>query len=168
MKIVKNGSNEEIQKYLKEILDYDYQTGWLVWRIEKGGSRKIGLRAGYRQKNGYRAISIDRIKYHEARIIFILVKGRWPYPKIDHKNRIRDDNRWDNLREADDYLSNNNRNTRSPHKKKTDLPQGVLRNPNGKRFIARARKGGKSYHMGTYDTPKEAHQAYLDFIMCEP
>lgn len=45
--------------------------------------------------------------------------------------------------------------------KKTDLPLGV--NQVGKRFRAQKRVLGMSTHVGYFDTPEEAHKAYLRY-----
>ena len=46
--------------------------------------------------------------------------------------------------------------------KKSGLPTGVARNKG--KFIASKMVGGKDFYIGRYDTPEEAHQAYLAFI----
>lgn len=38
--------------------------------------------------------------------------GKWPIALMDHKNRIRDDDRWKNLREARRDQNNFNRRTK--------------------------------------------------------
>ena len=43
-------------------------------------------------------------------------------------------------------------------KEEGDLPQGVKKQ--GKRFVARYTVNGKKLHIGTYDTPEEASNAY--------
>lgn len=45
-------------------------------------------------------------------------------------------------------------------RRKYDLPRGVR--PSGKRFSAHRMKGGQSHRLGTFDTPEEAHAAYLE------
>ena len=46
---------------------------------------------------------------------------------------------------------------------KTGLPKGVFQT-SAKRdsYFARIQRGGKRRHLGTFDTPEEAHQAYLE------
>lgn len=41
-----------------------------------------------------------------------------------------------------------------------DLPKGVYRAPRG-RFYVQISIGNKSYNLGRFDTPEEAHEAYL-------
>ena len=145
------------QETLRGLFSYDEGTGVLTWRDAPGFLRG-SMRAGGRLKSGYRRIRADldgsgRQCYKEHRVIYKWMTGEEP-PMIDHINGIRDDNRWENLRAADATL--NRRNTKSRPKKDSDLPTGVIRR--GKRFYAR--HCGKA--LGTYDTPEQAHQAYLE------
>lgn len=43
-------------------------------------------------------------------------------------------------------------------RKRTDLPEGVT--PNGSRFMARIRRGGRVEYLGSYATPAEAGAVY--------
>ena len=43
--------------------------------------------------------------------------------------------------------------------RKYNLPKGV--HPIRNRFKSKIQVGGKQRHLGTYDTPEEAHKAYL-------
>jgi len=90
---------------LLEVLNYDPATGIFVWKI---GQRK-GVQAGCIKKDGYRRIRIDNDGYQSGRLAFLYMTGRWPVPTIDHKNMIRDDDRWDNLIEATRCEQNDNR-----------------------------------------------------------
>ena len=63
-------------------------------RDQRAGTTSHGKRGGYRK------ITIDGKVYSAARLAWFYKTGRWPDPEIDHINRIRDDNRWENLREA--------------------------------------------------------------------
>jgi hypothetical protein len=64
--------------------------------------------------------------------------GRWPASEIDHKNRIRDDDRFDNLREATSQQNTFNR----VRKNKTSIPN------------VHARKHGRmNYEVVFWDSP---------------
>lgn len=145
------------QETLRGLFSYDPETGYLVWR-KAPGFLNGSMRAGGRLKSGYRRIraSLDgaaRQCFKEHRVIYKWMTGDEP-PMIDHINGVRDDNRWCNLRAADAAL--NRRNTISRPKADFDLPTGVTRI--GQRFRARYR----GRYLGTYDTPEQAHQAYLE------
>ena len=87
------------QQSLKEILHYDEDTGWFTWLTDRGGTAKAGTRAGSLKPDGYRVIRIGEKKHLEHRLAFLYKTGSWPKKLVDHKNRIRDDNRWLNLRD---------------------------------------------------------------------
>lgn len=88
------------QKRLKELFTYNPGTGYLIRKIGVRGKRsKAGDRAGCVQKStGYRLIRIDGKNYREHRLIFLYMTGEFPAEQVDHINRVRDDNRWINLR----------------------------------------------------------------------
>lgn len=90
---------------LRELLDYDAETGRFVWRPrgEKyWDNRYAGKAAGRPHPDGYIAIKVDKRSYFAHRLAWLYVSGSWPADKIeiDHKNRNRSDNRITNLRLA--------------------------------------------------------------------
>lgn len=82
--------------------------------------------------------------------------GEWPADMIDHKNRDRTDNRWENLREATRSQNNANRRASSTHGFK-----GATFNRRQGRWMAQTKVNGKRVYLGYYDTPEEAHAAYV-------
>ena len=86
------------------------------------------------------------------------LSGRDKVKKIDHINGDITDNRLENLRDASCML--NSKNNRRRNLTKLGLPQGVGRN--GKRFSAHIHHRDRKYHLGTFDTPKEAVAVYQD------
>jgi len=96
-------------KRLKEVLHYDPITGIFTWKTDLNVEYKAGLRAGWETPKGYRRIQIDGKSYGEARLAFFYMNGRWPFPTVDHENRKRNDNRYENLREASRALQTRNR-----------------------------------------------------------
>ncbi len=96
------------QERLKEVLKYDPETGLFIW-IEKSGTRcEIGAIAGYTNDSGYIVISVDGRKYRAHQLAWLYMTGEFPNSQIDHENRIRDDNRWFNLRVANQTEQNAN------------------------------------------------------------
>lgn len=79
---------------LLERISYDPQLG-------EFRSRLSGDRIGWINDRGWRKIEIDGKKYRAARLAFFYMTGRWPHPTVDHKNRNRSDDRWENLKEAE-------------------------------------------------------------------
>lgn len=88
-------------KSIEDQLSYDPETGVLTWLTSRG-KRKVGSRAGALMNKGYRRIMVNGKRYLEHRLAYYLMTGEWPELEIDHKNRIRSDNRWTNLRTATD------------------------------------------------------------------
>lgn len=86
---------------VREWLDYDPVTGVLTWKEAVNGRIKIGMRAGTLHHTGYRIITLSRNIYMEHRVVWLWVHGKWPDDQLDHRNRIKNDNRVKNLREAD-------------------------------------------------------------------
>jgi hypothetical protein len=83
------------------------------------------------------------------------MKGVWSEKIIDHKNNIRNDDRWCNLREG--TVSENNCN-RSVTQSYIGL-KGVHKMPSG-RYGARIGRGSKTW-LGVFDTAEAAHNAYI-------
>ena len=109
------------QDKLKTMLSYDPETGLFTWRYTKSNRQKIGTIAGNTDKvGGYVRIFIDGRMYQAHNLASLYMTGKMK--KMDHKNRIRNDNRWDNLREC--TLVQNNQNT-SLYKNNTSGVKGV-------------------------------------------
>lgn len=140
---------------LRSLLYYDPNTGVFTWRVKRGGTAEIGTVAGCRKDSGYRVISLYDRLYREHRLAWLYMYGIWPPDEIDHINGVRDDNRINNLREATRKQNSANR-----RKLSGDLPKGVYRHRN--RFRAQIRMQGHVKHLGTYDTPEQAHAVYCE------
>lgn len=85
--------------------------------------------------------------------------GDYPKHNVDHVNGNRRDNRWANLREAP--FSLNQENQKRPAVSNKIGLLGVCR-PANRRFKAQIMVRKKQHHLGYFDTPEEAHAAYLD------
>ncbi len=95
------------QQYLKTILDYNLETGIFI-RKSSYHKNRIGKVAGGLMKNGYINITLYYKHYYAHRLAWFWVTGKWPKNQIDHINNKRDDNRWCNLREANQTQNNGN------------------------------------------------------------
>jgi hypothetical protein len=85
------------QDRLKEVLDYDPATGVFTWIKPRNGVT-VGDEAGGLSKDGYRHLCLDKKQWKSHRLAWLYVHGEWPKGEIDHINRVRDDNRMENLR----------------------------------------------------------------------
>ncbi len=141
----------------KQAIHYDPETGRLTWLVDEG-KRRVGKEAGGSLMKGYKRLRIDKEQYSHHQVAWLLVTGEWPASSIDHINRIKTDNRWDNLRLATQSQNNANRLPLS----KSGLPKGVARIRD--RFCGQGWKDGRRYYLGVYATPEEAHAAYVAFV----
>lgn len=142
-------------EFVRSLLDYDKDTGTLMWRVRRGAGVKPGSIAGSRCRKGYIQVVVMGRSYKAHRIAWLLATGEWPRYQIDHINGIRDDNRWINLRQATN--SQNMMNRCKPYKNRTGL-KGVAQF--GRRFQARVMVNGKRVSLGMFDSAEAAHAAY--------
>lgn len=133
---------------LRELLDYNPETGVFFWRRSRGNGVKVGQLAGSMANNGYWQIAVQRRVYRAHRLAWLHYYGEWP-SAIDHINGVRVDNRIVNLRQADGNINEQNR-----------VCAGAFRCR--KKWQSRIRtNGGKREYLGTFDTREEAEAAYL-------
>ena len=94
---------------LHERFQYYPKTGEFFYRKRISSNKTIGDIAGYLNKNGYIEISINNRKHPAHRLAWLYMTGKWPEMQIDHINGVRNDNRWENLRLADNSINMRNK-----------------------------------------------------------
>lgn len=152
---------ELTQARLKELLHYDTETGLFTWLVATNNRRHVGENAGHLNCFGYVQIKVDRVLYRAHRLAWVWMTGNWPQlEQIDHRNGIRDDNRWSNLREVSRTYNNQNRRGANADNQSAGLLGVTKRNKTGG-FQARIWHEGKEKRLGTFPTPEAAHAAYL-------
>ena len=109
------------------------------------------LRTKITQKGKSKAMGIHRLVYSA------FVRPLLDTECIDHINRIKDDNRPENLRVATNAENIMNSLSRKNRKRK-HLPKGVQDIGNG--YTALIRNGDKLLYLGRYKTPEEAAVVY--------
>lgn len=145
------------QSRLMEVLDYDAQTGVFTWKV-KVKKMNPGSVAGCVNWHGYEQISIASKSYKAHHLAWLYVYGVWPTGLIDHINGRRNDNRIENLRETDGF--GNMQNQGRAHSRSSSGLLGAHR-ANGGRWKASIAVAGKRFHLGMFETPELAHEAYL-------
>lgn len=151
------------QARLKELLQYDPASGEFTWLVRRGRSAPIGGIAGRISKakrdagGGYRWIGIDGKEYLAHRLAWLYMTGSEPSHEIDHRNNARSDNRFRNLREADDSQNMANKARQANN---TSGFKGVSLNKATGKFVANIQRRGSQKYLGLFSTPELAHAAY--------
>lgn len=148
--------SELTAKRLREVLDYDPNSGLFRWIQPPRVHPRINGYVAGGCSTGYVLIKIDGKKYKAHRLAWLYVHDEWPPGDIEHINGSPLDNRIANLRVATNPQNQANR----ARDRGKDLPKGVRHIASGK-FAARIRINGESKYLGTFLTPEEAESAYL-------
>lgn len=143
---------------LKQLLNYDGQTGVFTWRINRGGGAKAGARAGnLRTSDGYIQIKVQHRLWLAHVLAVFWTTGTAPESQVDHVNGIRSDNRIENLRAATKRQNIFNQGVRSDNKSGM---KGVCWLKRNRKWRAQIQADGKKFHVGLFDTVAEASAAY--------
>jgi len=142
---------ELTQERLKELLDYDPDTGFFTWRLCRsmtGYHDRVGVRAGCIKsagKNPHRYIQLDGKGYITGRLAWLYVHGEWP-KRVWRVNGDHLDDRLENLL------------PKAPVYRGSRIP-GIYQICN--RFQVTFRAHGQSHYVGTYSSFEEAKAALL-------
>jgi len=145
------------QQKLKELIDYDPDTGVFRWKVSRGRSKR-GTVAGSQTSRGYLSIRIDSKHYLNHRLAWLYMTGGWPSALMDHVNCDQLDNRFCNLREA--TPSQNTWNSRKKQNCKNNL-KGARWDERYSSWYASIGVSGKKKYLGKFNSEQEAHQAYV-------
>lgn len=150
---------------LRELLHYDPETGTVVWIAAASKYRSVPLGGSavgtFRDKDGYAIIKVGGVSRRAHRVIWALMTGKWPEGQIDHINRVTDDNRWCNLREA--TISQNGANKKCQNSSGLKGVSLERRNNNKNTYWrASITKDQKSIKLGYFPTKEAAHAAYVE------
>lgn len=144
---------------LKDLLHYDPETGEFTWLLTVNSRVPAGRVAGCLDRSvGYWQIRIDGKRYYAHRLAWLYMTGDFPPNQVDHRNRNRLDNRWDNLRAATNGQNGQNSKPRGVSKYK-----GVCWSKSNRKWQAQAQFNGKTHYLGIYDTEEAAAKAYAAF-----
>ena len=135
------------QNRLRELLQYAPETGEFMWRVSHPRA-KVGAIAGATDHYGYVVIRLDGHLYKAHRLAWLYVHGVWPSKNIDHINRVKNDNRMENLRLADQSINMHNVDVRVNSKSGV---AGVTWRADRKKWNARIKVGYKNFNLGLFD-----------------
>lgn len=143
---------------LLNLVHYDPLTGVFTARVHLSDKTRQGKVLGcISKKSGYCVIRLRGVLYRAHRLAWLYMKGAFPEEDIDHFNRIRSDNRFDNLRIANN--SQNQANTNLSRNNSTGR-KGVHKYKNRQKYVAYITTNLKRIHLGHFDTIEEAAEAY--------
>ena len=162
-------------EFLRQCLNYDPETGvltwkhrpiehfcdgrvWAIWNSNFSGTQAGNVATG--------KIAIAPNVYHMHRIIWKMMTGTDPEKLIDHHDRDRCNNRWNNLRPA--TFSQNNRNAGVRSHSVTGLKGvGINWEKVNNIYYAVIRVEGRNRKLGYFATPEMAHAAYCKAAKAE-
>jgi hypothetical protein len=141
---------------LLQVIHYSPETGVFTWKIKPRAKAIEGNIAGSSGREGRVHIAVDTKRYKAHRLAWFYMTGEWPNV-IDHVNGDPSDNRWGNLRDATTSLNLANSRRRTDN---TSGYKGVSLEPRTGRWVAYLTKDQRRKYIGSFKTPKEAHDAY--------
>lgn len=151
---------EEVRRRFR----YVKSTGLFIRKVPVMGGFKgsavqcpVGSVAGSLHKDGYVYIGINRRLYLAHRLAVLWVTGEWPDEEVDHKNGVRSDNRWLNLRQSS--VQQNRMNTLGQMRRKGPYP-GVyeVNRASGRHYVAQIKVNGEVLYLGSRRSEIAARQ----------
>lgn len=161
MKIVNKIITQEL---LKELLDYNQETGVFIWKkrernhfaTQRGfntwNTRWSSKEAGSLRNEGYICISIFGKTYSAHRLAWLCIHGEWP-TEIDHINHSKTDNSFFNIREASRTENNKNHPLRKDNKSGFN---GVTWYKADSKWVVHVMAHGKDVFLGYFTSLKDA------------
>ena len=142
---------------VRELFDYNSQTGEFTRRERVSQNTGVGGQAGTADPSGRVRICIDGKLYLAHRLAWLYVTGQWPAAKIDHRDGCPSNNAFSNLRDVTQKVNSENQ-----RKARSDNSVGLLGvTKSGRRYRAGIQVNGKKTQLGSFATPEAAHKAYL-------
>jgi hypothetical protein len=149
---------------INSALRYSPDTGELIWKDRPWLAKQINNRyrdtiAGSLHVEGYIKLAIEvdgiRVDLRAHRVAWLLMTGEWPSDQIDHKDGMKANNRWGNLRIATNGQNGSNRKAYGSSGFK-----GCTFYKKWNHWRAFIKINGKTKSLGTFRSGEEAHAAY--------
>lgn len=147
------------QERLKELLHYCPDTGVFTWIVSKSKNIHVSDVAGCINSRGYRQIRIDGKTYKASRLAWLYMESYFPEHHCDHINRIKDDDRWENLRHVSHKCNMRNRGVL---KSNSSGITGVVWRKQILKWGAQIALNKKQIYLGCFETKTEAVKARWD------
>lgn len=153
--------NPKLTAYeLKEVFDYDPNTGCLTWKVQNSNRVSVGDRAGWvyeRRGRKSRMVRLNGLNLQEHRVIWAWFYGKWPDHIIDHRDNNAENNRIKNLRECSHSQNTMNSKLRSDN---ASGYKGVSWCKMANKYVANINIGGVRSRLGYFESAEEAGKAY--------
>lgn len=120
---------------------------------------------GHLDKDGYLIIKVKQRAFKAHRVVWLLNNGDFPHAELDHINRVRTDNRIENLRESSRKEQAAN-TTKRPNKDTGEVGIYLDKSTKGLKKVYTFRHEGKTYRYRTLDEAKEARQCIKGLQLC--
>lgn len=137
---------------------FSYSDGKLYWLYSPKYDIPAGTEAGSLRDDGYWEIGCNGISYLRHRLIYALHTGEWP-SLIDHKDRDRENDRFENLRPYTKSLNGHN----SDKSWGTVPHRGVSFDNRNQKFAAYCKINYKRKFLGYFKSAEEAARVYEDY-----
>lgn len=141
------------QERLKDLLDYDSNTGLFTWRVYRARGAKIGQTAGSYSDTGYIDIRVDGRLYRAHRLAWLYLHGYFPENDIDHIDRVKINNKASNLRVVSKSCNSRNTGIRVTN---TSGIKGVSWLNSRQRWYPQITVNGKPIYLGIFKDKTEA------------
>lgn len=151
------------QQRLKELLHYDPEAGVWTWTaLAKRHGGRFNSTAGWRDKRGRLYISVDGEDYASHRLAYFYMNGAWAIGGIDHRDTNPSNDRWDNLR-----VANQSQNIANSKKKAGTLCslKGASFDRARNMWRAQITKNYRVIFLGRFRSEQAAHAAYCRAAM---
>ncbi len=144
------------QSRLKKLLSYNSKTGIFTNLTNRSSMARKGCVSGCKIPNGYIVISLDHKQYFAHRLAFLYMEGYMPENQVDHINRIKHSNKWENLREVSRSCNAKNSKKRSDNKSGIT---GVSWFKRDEKWSVRIKIKDRYLHVGLFENKIEAAEA---------
>ena len=144
---------------VRRLFDYDPHSGLFIRKESARPRRWGGANAGHLRRDGYVTIVCEGRKFLAHRLAWLWFYGVWPRKHLDHVNRVKNDNRIDNLREV---TPAQNRQNSTVSGKSLSGHRGVCWHKKTSRWRARAIIDGRRVDLGEFENVSDAVAARVD------
>lgn len=153
---------ESVDDAIRRYMSYDPSTGKLRWKEKPNRNLAEGKEIGKENSWGHLCFGFRGRTWMVHRVAWFLYYGRWPEYQIDHINRVKTDNRIENLRDVPQNI--NQQNQGNPHRNNKAGFLGVTLRGDGRPnpYRAAIKTNGKNFNLGSFATAEEAHAVYLE------